>query len=101
MKKPIQNTSHKSKNRRFESCIKDVNIVSSFFVLFPKAFESVMENQVIFQNRRIRPEKKISAIHQAYNISQSNVFSEIYFKKVFINQTTFDITFICIEIIGQ
>ena len=65
MKKPIQNTSHKSKNRRFESRIKDVNIVSSFLVLCPKGFESVMEYQVIFQNRRIRHEKKISVIHQS------------------------------------
>ena len=77
MKKPIQNSSHKSKNRRFESCIKDVNIVSSFFMSFPKIFESVMENQVIFQNRRIRYEKKISAIHQAHNFSQSNIHSEL------------------------
>ena len=77
MKKPIQNSSHKSKNRRFESCIKDVNIVSSFFVLFPKGFESVMKYQMIFQYRRIADENKISVIHQSHNFSQSNVFSEI------------------------
>ena len=70
MKKPIQNSSHKSKNRRFESCIKDVNIVSSFFVLFIKIFESVMEYQVIFQNRRIADEIKISITHQSHNFSQ-------------------------------
>ena len=101
MKKPIQYSSYKSKNRRFESCIKDVNIVSSFFMSFPKGFESMMEYQVIFQNRRIRDEKKISVIHQAHNFSQSHVLSEIYFIEVFINQTTFDVTFICIEIISQ
>ena len=28
-------------------------------------------------------------------------FSEIVFKKVFINQTTFDVTFICVKIITQ
>ena len=48
MKKPIQNTSYKSKNRRFESCIKDVNIVSAFFILFVKSFKSIMKYQVIF-----------------------------------------------------
>ena len=77
MKKPIQYSSHKSKNRRFESCIKDVNIVSAFFVLFPKGFESVMENQVIFQNGRIRDEKKISDIHQTHDFIQRHIFSEI------------------------
>ena len=77
MKKPIPNTSHKSKNRRFDSCIKDVNIVSSFFILFPKGFESVMEYQVIFQNGRIADENKISVIHQSHNFSQSHIFSEI------------------------
>ena len=77
MKKTIQYSSYKSKNRRFETCIKDVNIKSSFFILFPKAFESVMENQVIFQNRRIRDEKKISVIHQAHNFSKSYILSEI------------------------
>ena len=60
-----------------------------------------MEYQVIFQNRRIRDEKKISVIQQSHNFSQSNVFSEICLKKGFINQTTFDVTFICIEIITQ
>ena len=77
MKKPIQNSSHKSKNRRFESCIKDVNIVSSFFMSFPKGFESMMENKVIFQNRRIGDEEKISAIHQAHDFIQSHILSEI------------------------
>ena len=77
MKKPIQNTSHKSKNRRFDSGIKDVNMKSSFFVSLPEGFESMMEDQVIFQNRRIRDEKKISAIHQSHNFSQSNILSEI------------------------
>ena len=60
-----------------------------------------MEYQVIFQNGRIRDEKKISVIHQSHNFSQSNVFSEICLKKVFINQTTFNVTFICVEIIRQ
>ena len=76
MKKPIQNSSYKSKNRRFESCIKDVNMESSFFMSFPKGFESVMENQVIFQNSRIRDEKKISVIHQSHNFSQRYILSE-------------------------
>ena len=101
LKKPIQYSSHKSKNRRFESCIKDVNIVSSFFVLFPKGFESVMEDQGIFQNRRIADENKISDIHQTHDFIQRHILSEIVFKKVFINQTTFDVTFICVEIICQ
>ena len=78
MKKPIQYSSYKSKNRRFESCIKDVNIKSSFFMSFPKIFESVMENQVIFQNRRIRHEKKIGVIHQSHNFSQSYIFFPNY-----------------------
>ena len=77
MKKPIQNTCHRSKNRRFESCIKDVNMESSFFMSFPKGFESVMENQVIFQNRRIRDEKKISDIHQTHDFIQSHILPEI------------------------
>ena len=74
---------------------------SSFFMSFPNAFESVMENQVILQNRRIRDKKKISVIHHCHNFSQRHILSEIVFKKVFINQTTFDVTFICIEIISQ
>ena len=101
MKKPIQYSSYKSKNRRFESCIKDVNMASSYAVSFPKGFESVMEYQVIFQNRRIRDEKKISVIHQSHNFSQSHILSEICLKKEFEDQTTFDVTFITIVIIGQ
>ena len=77
MKKPIQYSSHKSKNRRFESCIKDINIVSSLFVVFPKGFESVMEYQVIFQYRRIADEKKISVIHQTHDFIQIHILSEI------------------------
>ena len=73
MKKPIQNSSHKSKNRRSDCCIKDVNMKSSFFMLVPKGFESVMEDQMIFQNRRIADEKKISVIHQAHNFIQSHI----------------------------
>ena len=101
MKKPIQYSGYKSKNRRFDSCIKAINIRSSFFISSPKGFESVMEYQVIFQNRRIREEKKISDIHLCHNFIQSHILPEIYFKEVFINQTTFDITFICVEIITQ
>ena len=77
MKKPIQNSCHKSKNRRFDSCIKNINIKSSFFVSFPKGFESMMEDQMIFQNRRIADEKKISVIHPAHNFFQSYILSEI------------------------
>ena len=77
MKKTIQNTSRKSKNRRFESCIKDVNMKSSFFMSFPKIFESVMEYQVIFQNRRIADENKISDIYQTHNFCQSRILSKI------------------------
>ena len=91
MKKPMQNTCHKSKNRRSNCCIKDVNSKSSFFMSFPKGFESVMENQVIFQNRRIR----------THDFIQRHILSEIYFIEVFINQTTFNVTFICVEIICQ
>ena len=101
MKKPIQYSCYKSKNRGFDSCIKNINIRSSFFMLFPKGLESVMEYQVIFQNRRIRDEKKISDINQSHDFIQSHILSEICFKKVFINQTTFDVTFICVEIITQ
>ena len=60
-----------------------------------------MENQMIFQNRRIRNEKKISDIHDCHNVFQRHILSEIVFKKVLINQTTFYVTFICIEIITQ
>ena len=56
---------------------------------------------MIFQNRRIRDEKKISDIHHCHNFMQRHIPSEIVFKRVFINQTTFDVTFICIEIITQ
>ena len=56
---------------------------------------------MIFQNGRIRDENKISDIHLCHNIIQSHILPEIVFKKVFINQTTFDVTFICIEIITQ
>ena len=68
---------------------------------FPKGFESVMEYQIIFQNGRIRDEKKISDIHQTHDFIQRHILSEIVFKKVFINQTTFDVTFIWVEIITQ
>ena len=64
-----------------------------------KGFKSMMEDQVIFQNRRIRHEKKISVINYCHNFIQRNIPFEIVFKKVFINQTTFDVTFICIKII--
>ena len=101
MKKPIQYSGYKSKNRRSNCCIKDINIKSSFFKSFPKGFESVMEYQVIFQNRRIRHEKKISDINQSQDFIQRHILSEIVFKKVFINQTTFDVTFICVAIITQ
>ena len=101
MKKPIQNTCHKTQNRRSDRCIKDINMRPSFFVSFPKGFESVMEYQMIFQNGRIADEKKISYIHQSHNFIQRHILSKIYFKKVFINQTTFDVTFICVEIITQ
>ena len=101
MKKPIQYSCHKSKNRRSNCCIKNINIKSSFFISCPKGFESVMEDQMIFQNRRIADEKKISDIHQTHDFIQRHIFSEIYFKKIFINQTTFDVTFICVEIITQ
>ena len=37
---------------------------------FPTGFESVMENQMIFQNRRIADEKKISVIHYCHNFFQ-------------------------------
>ena len=70
-------------------------------MLFPKGFESVMEDQMIFQNGRIRHEKKISDIHETHDFIQIHILSEICFKKVFINQTTFDVRFICVEIICQ
>ena len=60
-----------------------------------------MEDQVIFQNRRISDEKKISVINYCHNFIQRNIPFEIVFKKIFINQTTFDVTFICVEIICQ
>ena len=44
---------------------------------FPKGFESVMEYQVIFQNRRIRDEKKISVIHQTHDFILRHILSEI------------------------
>ena len=44
---------------------------------FPKGFESVMEYQVIFQNRRIRDEKKISDIRQSHDFIQRHILSEI------------------------
>ena len=68
---------------------------------FPKGFESVMEYQVIFQNGRIVNENKIIVIHPSLDFIQRHILSEIVFKKVFINQTTFDVTFICVEIICQ
>ena len=61
----------------------------------------MMEYQVIFQNRRIADENKISVIHQSHDFIQIYILSEIVLKKVFINQTTFDVTFICVEIICQ
>ena len=36
----------------------------------------MMEDQMIFQNRRIVDEKKISVIHQAHNSFQSYILSE-------------------------
>ena len=56
---------------------------------------------MIFQNWRIADEKKISDIHYCHNVIQRHILSEIYFIEVFINQTTFDVTFICVEIITQ
>ena len=41
---------------------------------FPKGFESMMEDQMIFQNRRIRDEKKISDIHQSHDFIQTHFF---------------------------
>ena len=61
----------------------------------------MMKYQVIFQNRRIRHEKKISDINQSHDFIQRHILPEIVFIKVFINQTTFDVTFICAEIITQ
>ena len=61
----------------------------------------MMKYQMIFQNRRIRDEKKISDINQSHDFIQRHIFSEIYFIEVFINQTTFDVAFICVEIITQ
>ena len=58
-----------------------------------------MEDQVIFQNRRIADEKKIIVINYCHNFIQRNIPFEIVFKKAFINQTTFDVTLICIKII--
>ena len=98
MKKTIQNSSHKSKNRRSDCCIKDINIRSSFFVYFPKSFKSMMEYQVIFQYRRITHEKKITYIHYCHNFFQSDIISATNFIKVFINQTRFDKAFIGILI---
>ena len=95
------NTKFQSKIQQLiKSKIKDVYIKSSFFVLFAKIFESIMEYQMIFQHTRINDEMKISIIHYTHNFSQSYIFSEIYFIEVLINQTTFDITFIRIEIIS-
>ena len=37
----------------------------------------MMEYQVIFQNSRIRDEKKISDIHQSHDFIQRHIFSEI------------------------
>ena len=59
-----------------------------------------MKYQMIFQHIGITDEIKIAIIHQTHNFIQSYILSQINFIKVFINQTTFDITFICIEIIG-
>ena len=59
-----------------------------------------MKYQMIFQQIRITDEIKITIIYQTHNFIQSYSISQIYFIEVFINQTTFDITFICIEIIG-
>ena len=57
----------------------------------------MMEYQVIFQYRRIRDEKKISDIHRSHSEIQRHIPFEIVFKKVFINQTTFDVTFIFVS----
>ena len=101
MKKPIQYSCHKSKNRRSNICIKDINIKSSFFISCPKGFESVMEYQVIFQNGRIADKEKISVIHYCHNFFQRDIISAINFMKVFINQTRFQETFICGFILCQ
>ena len=50
---------------------------SSLFMSFPKAFESVMEDQMISQNRRIADENKIGYIHQTHDFIQRHIFSEI------------------------
>ena len=55
---------------------------------------------MIFQHVGITDEIKITIIHQTHNFIQSYILSEIYFIEVFINQKTFDITLICIEIIS-
>ena len=44
---------------------------------FPKGFKSMMEYQMIFQNGRIRDEKKISDIHQTHEFIQSHILPEI------------------------
>ena len=59
-----------------------------------------MKYQMIFQHIGIIDEINITIIDQTHNFIQSYILSEINFIKVFINQTTFDIIFICIEIIG-
>ena len=38
-------------------------------------------------------------INYCHNFIQRNIPFETVFKKIFINQTTFDVTFICIKII--
>ena len=60
-----------------------------------------MKYQMIFQHIRITDEIKITIIHQTHNFFQSYILPEISFIEVFINETTFDITFICVEIISQ
>ena len=39
MKKPVENSSHKSKNRRSDCCIKNINNKSTFFISFLKGFD--------------------------------------------------------------
>ena len=55
---------------------------------------------MIFQHIGIGDEMKICIVHHTHDFSQSYILSEINFIEVFINQRTFDITFICVEIIS-
>ena len=44
-----------------------------------------MEYEVIFQNRRISDEKKISNIHNHHNLLQTDITTIINFMKIFVN----------------